>query len=272
MLDNAVRICDASFGNLYRPTTRVFRLPRRTIGTPPAYAEYAGNYVRFNDTGRPSAASCGEDVHVPDIADDPAYRGIRRGCGEARRRADRFLVPMLKEDELIGAMSSIARRSGRSPRSRSRWSKTSPPRPSSPSRIRGCSMNCGSARRPDESLEQQTATSEVLSVISSSPGELSLSSRHAGECGANLRCEIRHSVPIRRRCVLRRGARSDLPPAVENSYRQRGPCQANTGSALDRLWDEAGSSHADMPTIAGTGRSPSWRRAIHRCCADAQGQ
>ena len=30
------------------------------------------------------------------------------------------------------------------PTSRSRWCRTSPPRPSSPSRIRGCSTNCGS--------------------------------------------------------------------------------------------------------------------------------
>ena len=36
-----------------------------------------------------------------------------------------------------------APKSGRSPKSRSSWLRTSPPRPSSPSRTRGCSMNCG---------------------------------------------------------------------------------------------------------------------------------
>ena len=33
-------------------------------------------------------------------------------------------------------------------------------------------MNCGSARRSHESLEQQTATSEVLASSARSPGEL----------------------------------------------------------------------------------------------------
>ena len=43
--------------------------------------------------------------------------------------------------------------------------RTSPRRRSSPSRTRGCSR-CTSARRSAESLEQQTATGEILAVIS----------------------------------------------------------------------------------------------------------
>ena len=61
--------------------------------------------------------------------------------------------------------SSIARKSGRSPTSRSRWYRTLPPRRSSPSRTHGCSVSCASAPTICESLEQQTATSEVLQVI-----------------------------------------------------------------------------------------------------------
>ena len=46
---------------------------------------------------------------------------------------------------MVVRFASTGRRSGRSPTNRSSCSRTSPPRPSSPSRTRGCSTNCASA-------------------------------------------------------------------------------------------------------------------------------
>ena len=65
------------------------------------------------------------------------------GRGRVRRRPDILGVPMLKDDELIGAIfiyrpggATVHRQADRAGR------RTSPARPSSPSRTRGCSTSC----------------------------------------------------------------------------------------------------------------------------------
>ena len=76
-------------------------------------------------------------------------------------------VPMLKENELIGRLPCPPGSSVPLPTSRSRWSRTSPTRPSSPSRMRGCSTNCAnrwSSRRPRQRCSMSSAARRSIST------------------------------------------------------------------------------------------------------------
>ena len=96
------------------------------------------------------------------------------------RRADRHHRP------------SIARRSGRSPTSRSSWCRTSPPRPSSPSRTRGCSTNCAnhcSSRPPPPTCSRSSAVRRSICRLCSTrwsrrpPGCATANARPSGSRG-----------------------------------------------------------------------------------------
>ena len=80
-----------------------------------------------------------------------------------------MVMPMLKEDELIG-MIAIYRQEVRPFTDKQiELVRISPRKRSSQSRTRGCSTSCASAPTTSrESLQQQTATADVLQVISRS--------------------------------------------------------------------------------------------------------
>ena len=147
MLENAVRICDAKFGSIYRWEGKALHAVA-THNAPLAYAEARRAYPPFTtQPGDPMdrLLTTKTVVHVADAAAHPSYTeggnpslalavekgGVRTG----------LLVPMLKENDLIGVFTMLRQKFVPSPTSRSNWSRTSPPKRSSLSRTRGCSMN-----------------------------------------------------------------------------------------------------------------------------------
>jgi GAF domain-containing protein len=109
MLENAVRICEAKFGNVYRWDGDALRLVA-AHNTPPAFAE-----VRRQSPFRPSPKTALERlvatnalVHVVDVAAEQPY--IERdpefvAAVELGGVRSLIAVPMLRENELIGVFT-----------------------------------------------------------------------------------------------------------------------------------------------------------------------
>src|SRR5262249_45033207 len=107
MLENAVRICGAKFGNLWLREGDAFRIGA-THGAPAAYADYLRRepVIRFAPgTAVGRVARTRKVAHIADVgmedghADSPAWLGPE--FADARTIV---AVPMLKNKELIGAI------------------------------------------------------------------------------------------------------------------------------------------------------------------------
>jgi hypothetical protein len=153
MLKNATRLCEAKFGALYLRETDGLRVSVMH-GAPAAFVEER----RRNPVVRPRPGTILADalatmraVQIADIkteADASSASGTT-GAALAQLGGARTVlaVPMVKEKDVVGALTLPARKSVHSPTSKSSWSRTSQPKPSSPSRTRGCSMNSGNRWR-----------------------------------------------------------------------------------------------------------------------------
>lgn len=171
ILENAVRICSASFGNIYRWDGETLRIAAAHNNTPPAFAEFRRRSpLRFGPdtpTGRMLATKA--VVHVTDLKAERQFaeRGPDRVAAvELGGARTLLLVPMLQENELIGAITLFHQDV------RPFTDKQILPVTNFAAQAVIAIENARLLTELRESLEQQTATSEVLRVISSSPGEL----------------------------------------------------------------------------------------------------
>src|SRR5215467_7364024 len=165
ILDNAVHLCEAQNGAVFRFDGEFFRAVVWN-NTSPALSSFVQNtpIPPGRESARRRVGLGKRPVHIPDMLTDPEcivpepYReeGIRTNLG----------VPLLKENELIGAIA-IHRREVR---------------PFSENQIKLLETFADQAviaienvrlfNELKESLEQQTAASEILGVIASSPTDI----------------------------------------------------------------------------------------------------
>ena len=110
MLENAVRICDAKFGNIYQWDGEAFNVVA-THNTPPVFAETRKRSPLRPDPKLPVGRilATKKAVHIADLAAEPGYTERRDPqvvagveLGGVRTL---LVVPILKNDEIVGSIN-----------------------------------------------------------------------------------------------------------------------------------------------------------------------
>ncbi|MGA8970229.1 MAG: GAF domain-containing protein [Pseudolabrys sp.] len=242
MLSNATRICEATFGNLFLREGPIFRAV--AVHSKESYADFWRHNPSIDLRSQPGIpldriATTKQVLHIPDLRDDQSYKGKNSNIValvEVAGARTFVAVPMMKDDELIGVIAMY--RQGVRPFTDKQIELVK----NFAAQAIIAIENTRLLSEIRESLHQQTATSDVLKVISRSTFDLQTVLDTLVESAARL-CEAdMASINREKDAVYRQAASYGFSPEFQ-AYMNTHPIAAGEGSIVGRAVMHGGIIH-----------------------------